>query len=93
MSEVDRTEPLSIRVRADTSLFLITFVWGSSFVVVKNVLRDAPPLGFVFFRFLLATLVCLLIALRRPRTPGLLRDGATIGALLAAGMVLQVLGQ
>ncbi len=93
MSEVERTEPFSMRVRADTSLVLITFVWGSSFVVVKNVLRDAPPLGFVFFRFLIATAVCLLIALRRPRTPGLLRDGAIIGALLATGMVLQVLGQ
>lgn len=93
VSEVERTEPVSMRVRADTALVLVTLVWGSSFVVVKNVLQDAPPLGFVFFRFLLATFVCLLIALTRPRTPGLLRDGAIIGVLLATGMTLQVLGQ
>jgi drug/metabolite transporter (DMT)-like permease len=93
MNETERREPVSMRLRADLGLVLITVVWGSSFVVVKNVVRDAPPLAFVFFRFLLATLVCLLIAVRRPRTPGLLRDGAIIGALLAGGMVFQVLGQ
>jgi len=93
MEEIERREPASMRLRADAALVLVTVVWGSSFVVVKNVVQDAPPLAFVFFRFLLATLVCLLIAVRRPRTPGLLRDGAVIGALLAAGMVFQVLGQ
>jgi drug/metabolite transporter (DMT)-like permease len=93
MSEIERREPVSMRLRADLALVLVTVVWGSSFVVVKNVVRDAPPLAFVFFRFLLATLVCFLLAFRRPRTPGLLRDGAIIGALLAGGMVFQVLGQ
>jgi drug/metabolite transporter (DMT)-like permease len=93
MSETERREPVSMRLRADLALVFVTIVWGSSFIVVKNVVRDAPPLAFVFFRFLLATLVCLLFALRRPRTPGLLRDGAIIGALLAGGMAFQVLGQ
>jgi drug/metabolite transporter (DMT)-like permease len=93
MSEIGLREPVSMRLRADLALLLVTVVWGSSFVVVKNVVRDAPPLAFVFFRFLLATLVCFLLALRRPRTPGLLRDGAIIGSLLAGGMVFQVLGQ
>ncbi|HEV8610245.1 MAG TPA: DMT family transporter [Thermoanaerobaculia bacterium] len=82
-----------MRLRTDLALVLVTLVWGSSFVVVKNVVRDAPPLAFVFFRFLLATLVCLLLALKRPRTPGLLRDGAIVGSLLAGGMIFQVLGQ
>jgi drug/metabolite transporter (DMT)-like permease len=93
MEEIERSEPISMRLRADLALVLVTVVWGSSFVVVKNVVRDAPPLAFVFFRFLLATLVCFLLALRRPRTPGLLRDGAIIGGLLAGGMIFQVLGQ
>src|SRR5512132_2813376 len=93
MSEIERIEPASMRLRADAALVLITVVWGSSFVVVKNVVRDSPPLAFLFFRFLLATAFCLALALRRPRTPGLLRDGAIIGALLAGGMTCQVLGQ
>jgi drug/metabolite transporter (DMT)-like permease len=90
---VERTEPVSTRLRADAALVLVTMVWGSSFVVVKNVVTDSPPLAFVFLRFLLAALVCLAIAARRPRSPGLLRDGVVIGSLLAGGMIFQVLGQ
>jgi drug/metabolite transporter (DMT)-like permease len=93
MSETERREPVSMRLRADLALVAVTLVWGSSFVVVKNVVAGSPPLAFVFFRFLLATLVCLLLSWRRPRTRGLLRDGTIIGGLLAAGMILQVLGQ
>ncbi|HEV8231389.1 MAG TPA: DMT family transporter [Thermoanaerobaculia bacterium] len=93
MNEVERIEPVSMRLRADAALVVVTIVWGSSFIVVKNVVRDSPPLAFLFFRFLLATAFCLALALRRPRTPGLLRDGAIIGALLAGGMTCQVLGQ
>ena len=95
MEEIERSEPVSMRLRADAALLVVTLVWGSSFVVVKNVVATSPPLAFVFFRFLFAALVCLAIAagFRRPRTPGLVRDGVIIGGLLAAGMVLQVLGQ
>jgi drug/metabolite transporter (DMT)-like permease len=60
---------------------------------VKNVLVEAPPLAFVFFRFLIAAVACLPLTFRRPSSPGLLRDGAIIGSLLAAGMIFQVLGQ
>ena len=82
-----------MRLRADAALLLVTMVWGSSFIVVKNIVRDSPPLAFLFFRFALATAVCGAFALRRPRSPGLLRDGGIIGLLLAGGMTFQVLGQ
>ena len=68
-------------------------VWGSSFIVVKNVVRDSPPLAFLFWRFLLAALVVLVLTRARGVTGELLRDGAAAGLLLAAGMVLQVIGQ
>jgi len=93
MEEIEKTEPPSMRLRADAALLVVTMVWGSSFIVVKNVIRDSPPLTFLFFRFLLATTVCGALALRRPRSPGLLRDGGIIGLLLAGGMAFQVLGQ
>lgn len=93
MEEIEKTEPPSMRLRADAALLLVTMIWGSSFIVVKNVIRDSPPLAFLFFRFLLATAVCGALALRRPRSPGLLRDGGIIGLLLAGGMAFQVLGQ
>ena len=93
MREIEKTEPASLRLRADAVLVLVTVVWGSSFVVVKNVLRDSPPLTFLFVRFLLAAAVCALLLPGRRRTPRLFRDGAIVGGLLAGGMVLQVLGQ
>jgi len=93
MEEIEKTEPASRRLRADAVLLMVTVVWGSSFIVVKNVVQDSPPLAFLFFRFLLAAAVSALLLFGRRRTPGLLRDGAVIGGLLAGGMTLQVLGQ
>jgi drug/metabolite transporter (DMT)-like permease len=93
MEEIEKTEPARMRLRADAALLLVTMIWGSSFIVVKNVVSESPPMAFLFFRFALATAVCLGFAIRRPRTPGLLRDGAIIGLLLAAGMTFQMLGQ
>jgi len=93
MEEIEKTEPAPMRLRADAALVLVTMIWGSSFIVVKNVVRNSPPLAFLFFRFLLAAAVCGAFALGRRRTPNLLRDGAIIGSLLGGGMILQVLGQ
>lgn len=93
MEEIEKTEPPSMRLRADGVLILVTVAWGSSFIVVKNVVAESPPLAFLFFRFLLAATIAGLLAWRRPRTSGLLRDGLVIGGLLAAGMTLQVVGQ
>jgi drug/metabolite transporter (DMT)-like permease len=41
--------PRSRRLRADAVLVAVTAVWGSSFVVVKNVLEVSPPFGFLFW--------------------------------------------
>ncbi len=89
MAEQSRRE----RLRADAVLVAVTAVWGSSFVVVKNVLEVAPPFGFLFWRFLLAAVLTGLLAFGRRAAPGLLRDGLAVGLILAAGMSLQVLGQ
>jgi len=81
------------RLKADAVLVAVTAVWGSSFVVVKNVLEVSPPFGFLFWRFLLATVLTGLLVFGRRAGAGLLRDGLTTGLILAAGMSLQVLGQ
>lgn len=81
------------RFAADAVLVGVTLVWGSSFIVVNRVLETAPPLRFLFWRFLLATLLLLPALRRRHASPGLLRDGIVLGLLLASGMSLQVLGQ
>jgi drug/metabolite transporter (DMT)-like permease len=65
-------------------LLLVTFVWGSTFVVTKDVLGQSPPLLYLSVRFVGAGLILLLLR-RRPtaaRTAGLWRDAIVVGALL-----------
>src|SRR5258706_5911325 len=90
MSESPR---LSAGLRADLVLGAVTLLWGSSFVVVRHALDDAPPLALLFWRFLLATLLAGAFAARRPKSRAALRDGLVLGFFLALGMSLQVVGQ
>src|SRR5262245_32444985 len=78
---------------ADAVLAAATIVWGSSFVVVKNVVRDSPPLAFLFWRFFFAAVLVLALTAGKGLNRRLLKDGAAAGILLAAGMSLQVVGQ
>lgn len=76
-------------------LLLTTLIWGSTFVIAKDVLAHRSPLAYLSVRFALASLVLLLIFPRSLRaiTRIELRAGATLGALLGGGMLLQAAGQ
>jgi drug/metabolite transporter (DMT)-like permease len=78
---------------ADSALVVVTAIWGSTFVVNELVLKDTPPLLFLALRYGLAAAVLVLLARGRPRTPGLLRDSAFLGFLLAFGIGCQLAGQ
>ncbi len=95
MRRIEEEGPPPTKLRADVVLLAVTIVWGSSFVVVRHALDTAPPLGLLFWRFALATLLVALplLARRRPPPGGFLRDGLVLGALLSLGMCLQVVGQ
>jgi drug/metabolite transporter (DMT)-like permease len=86
-------DPRARRLRADAVLAAVTVVWGSSFIVVKDVVRDSPPLAFLFWRFLLAAVLVLPLVLRRGASPRLVKDGVIVGLILAVGMAFQVVGQ
>ena len=91
MPNTPESRPLNLR--ADGVLLAVTLVWGSSFVVVRSALDEAPPLALLFFRFLLATVIASLALIGRTPGPALVRDGLVLGLLLAAGMSFQVVGQ
>ena len=88
------------RWKADSALVLVTAIWGSTFVVVKNALDMVGPLVFVAVRFWVAggTLVGLVFLQRKiasrpiPIRPRALRDGALTGIFLALGYVPQTIG-
>ncbi len=84
------------RYRADLALIFICFIWGSTFVVVKDALNHVSPLLFLALRFVLATAV-LGLMLRRVaggiyRTKPILAGGALAGTFLFLGYVLQTVG-
>lgn len=75
-------------------LLVTSMAWGTTFVVVKAAIGQTPVLDFLAWRFLLAGV---LLAVVRPRA--LVRlgkrgvgQGLVLGAVLAAGYVLQTYG-
>jgi len=78
---------------ADLALVGVTAAWGSTFVVNRLVIDAGPPILFLVLRFSLAAVVLVVLSRGRGVTPHLVRDGAVIGVLLAAGIGFQILGQ
>jgi drug/metabolite transporter (DMT)-like permease len=82
------------RLVAVLLLLLASAIWGSTFVVVKEAIRQIPVLDFLAWRFLLAGL---LLAAARPRALLRLgrrgwRNGGLLGLALAAGYMTQTYG-
>ncbi|MEV0052216.1 DMT family transporter [Saccharopolyspora shandongensis] len=68
------------------SLIAVTVVWGGTFVVVKDVTRQASPMDFLAVRFLIATAV---LAALRPRR-GLKLSRRQLGHSVLLGLALGV---
>jgi drug/metabolite transporter (DMT)-like permease len=82
------------RTLALTALVAVTAIWGSTFLLVKNVIQQVPVMDFLAVRFLLAAVVmialrpkCLLSLTKR----GLLR-GIVLGVVLGTAYVTQTYG-
>jgi drug/metabolite transporter (DMT)-like permease len=60
------------RFRAILQALLVTFLWSTSWVLIKFALNDIPPLTFAGLRYTIAFLVLL---------PGLLKHRIAIRAL------------
>lgn len=79
---------------ADASLLLVTLIWGTTFVVVKEALTAVTPAAFLALRFLLATVALCLVAGPRLRrlSRADLRGGLLLGLFLFAGFFFQTTG-
>jgi drug/metabolite transporter (DMT)-like permease len=85
---------LSPSAIAHILLVATVFVWGATFVLIKDALRDATPLLFNLFRMAFAFLVLAAFNhrhLRRLSRRAVL-SGAAVGTLLAAGYQFQTSG-
>lgn len=86
------TSPSQLRVYL--FLVLTTLFWGGSFLFTKIGLETIPPLHFVAMRFILATLIMLVIASRRLHLLNRLtiKRGATVGLALGLTNLVFVFG-
>jgi len=81
------------RRQADLTLLLATFLWGTTFAVVKDALASATPLAFLTLRFTIAALLLAPGTRFRPLPAGReLRGGLLLGALVAVGFITQTAG-
>ncbi|PLS03548.1 DMT family transporter [Neobacillus cucumis] len=83
---------------ADLSLLFVTFIWGTTFVLVQNAIDFLPPFAFNGIRFILAAIllfICLLlfdVKQLKLIDLKLLSSGVFIGFWLFLGYVTQTIG-
>ena len=82
------------KLKADLLLICCTLTWGATFVLVKDALAEASVFVFLALRFLLATVVLVLMYGRELRRVGAsgLRAGAVIGCCMFGGYAFQTAG-
>ena len=83
---------MSNRKKAEALLVTITFVWGSTFVIVKGALQDASPIPFLAIRFTLAGALLFLVLGRSPLDRKAIVPGLVLGVFLFAGYLCQTWG-
>jgi drug/metabolite transporter (DMT)-like permease len=80
-------------MRPELVLVGVTVLWGSTFIVTKDIVRDAPPMLYLVIRFSVAAIVLFALYGRGVRNRRLLVDGVVLGLLNSLGLLLQVIGQ
>jgi len=75
-------------------LILVTMVWGTTFIIVKNAIQTLPVYNFLFIRFLLAFLLLTIIFHKKLKTidKKTLAVASVIGAMLFLGYAFQTMG-
>jgi drug/metabolite transporter (DMT)-like permease len=85
---------MTSRTKAELLLVSITLIWGSTFVITKEILRSLPPFLYTGLRFLLATLIFGAWhwkSIRAMNRSSFLK-GTLLGLLLFIGFSLQTVG-
>jgi drug/metabolite transporter (DMT)-like permease len=81
---------------ADGALVAVTFIWGSTFVLVKDLVAQVPPMFMLTIRFAIGALaLTLLITLARRWSGFSMRElgwGALMGLAIGLGYAFQTVG-
>ena len=85
---------MTTRSRAELALFAATFIWGSTFVVVKASSEHISPSLFIALRFGIGTLIFALFLFKQLRTIQFqtCKKAVILGSMLGVGILLQNYG-
>jgi drug/metabolite transporter (DMT)-like permease len=88
------SHPLRPTTLAHVLLLAVVFIWGATFVLVKDALQDASPLLFNLLRMALAFFALTIVNHRQLRhiNRDALRSGLIVGIFLAVGYQFQTAG-
>jgi len=80
--------------KADLILVIVAFLWGSSYVVTKNAISTIGPMYIVFYRFSIASVLCLIFYWKHLKniSKDEIKAGVLIGTLLAVGIIFSLNG-
>ncbi len=84
--------PVSSRLLARAAMLTAVVIWGATFVIVKEALRDLPVFHLLAFRFGLGALLLLPLLRRSGQRRVVSADGLMLGLALFAGYALQTGG-
>jgi drug/metabolite transporter (DMT)-like permease len=80
--------------KAELFLFLVTFIWGGTFLFTKVGLEYCPPSLYIIFRFMIAFTISFIVFGKHFK--GIKRDtlihGLILGLLFGGGFILQTYG-
>ncbi len=80
-----------MRFKADLSLIGVTAIWGCTFLLVQNALKDVSPILFLGMRFAVASCALGLLYRRKMMRAAIL-PGIAAGLFLFAGYAFQTVG-
>lgn len=78
--------------RAHLAVAAAGVLFGTTFVVVQDAVRDVEPVPFLAVRFLIGAVALVPFARRSPAQPGRTRAGVVCGVALLAGYLFQTIG-
>jgi len=82
------------RIKADISLIIVAFIWGITFVTVKNAIADMAPYTFIAIRFAIAFIFMSLFCIGslKENSKKIFFPGIMLGIFLFGGYAFQTIG-
>lgn len=79
---------------ADMALLIVAVIWGTGFIVTKNILSGITPLYMVAMRFAVATLIITAISMKKLKSIKWtdVKGGLIVGLMLFLGFATQTIG-